>query len=106
MLLIGGLIVLIVVGTPWGLIALVAALLGEIGEYFAWRRFLRRYRLRSGPETMIGQTAIVIDDCAPLGRVRLQGALWTARASDLIPAGERVRVTAIDGLTLDVEPDR
>jgi membrane-bound serine protease (ClpP class) len=103
-LLILGLIALIVFGTPWGLVALVAALCLEVLEYFAWRRFLRRYRLRSGPETMVGRVVTVVDDCAPVGRVRLYGEFWNARASDPIPAGESVRITAVDGLTLEVEP--
>ncbi len=105
MLLILGLIALILFGTPWGLVALVAALCLEILEYFFWIRFLRRYRLRSGPETIVGQTATVIDECAPVGRVRFQGEVWNARASDPIAEGESVRITAVHGLTLDVERD-
>ena len=103
MLLVLGLIALILFGTPWGLVALVGALCLEVLEYFAWRRFLRRYRLRSGPETIVGQTAVVIDECAPVGRVRFQGEIWKARASDPISEGESVRITAVDGLTLAVE---
>jgi membrane-bound serine protease (ClpP class) len=102
-LLVLGLIALIVFGTPWGLVALVAALCLEVLEYFAWRRFLRRYRLRSGPETMVGQTARVIDDLVPEGRVRLYGEIWRARSSEPVSEGESVRITAVDGLTLDVE---
>jgi membrane-bound serine protease (ClpP class) len=105
MLLVLGLIALILFGLPWGLVALFAALCLEVLEYFFWRRFLRRYRLRSGPETMVGQTATVIDECAPVGRVRFQGGVWNARAEDPIAEGEQVRITGIHGLTLEVEPD-
>lgn len=105
MLLVAGLIVLLLVGPPWGLIALAGALCLEIGEYFAWKRFLQRYRLRSGPETLVGRTAIVVDDCGPLGRVRLGGEFWNARAEVPVSAGETVRITAVEGLTLEVEPD-
>lgn len=104
MLLILGLVALVVFGLPWGLVALVGALALEVLEYLGWKRFLRRYRLRSGPETLVGMTATVIDDCAPLGRVRLHGELWNARARESIPAGETVRITAVDGLTFEVEP--
>jgi membrane-bound serine protease (ClpP class) len=104
MLLVLGFIALLLFGVPWGLVALVAALCLEILEYFFWRRFLRRYRLRSGPETIVGKTATVIDECAPLGRVRFQGEVWTARSSEPIAEGQSVRITAVDGLTLDVEP--
>lgn len=103
MLLIGGLIALLVLGVPWGLVILAGALCLEILEYFAWKRFLRRYRLRSGPETMVGRTATVVDDIDPLGRVRLDGAYWNARARVPVREGQTVRIEAIDGLTLEVE---
>lgn len=105
MLLVLGLIALILFGTPWGLVALLAALCLEVLEYFFWKQFLRRYRLRSGPETIVGQTATVIDECAPEGRVRFQGEIWKARASDPVNEGDSVRITAVDGLTLEVERD-
>jgi membrane-bound serine protease (ClpP class) len=103
MLLIAGLIALLVLGAPWGIVVLAAALGLEVLEYFAWKRFLRRYRLRSGPETLVGRTATVVDDCDPLGRVRLGGEYWNARAATPAREGETVRITAIDGLTLEVE---
>jgi membrane-bound serine protease (ClpP class) len=103
MLLVAGLIALILLGLPWGLVALVGAMCLEVGEYFAWKRFLRRYRLRSGPETLIGRNVTVVDDCAPVGRVRLDGEFWNARARAPVREGETVRITALDGLTLEVE---
>lgn len=106
MLVVLGLIALIVFGTPWGLVALVAGLVLEILEYMAWKRFLRRYRLRSGPEMLVGTTVTVVDDCAPLGRVQLHGEFWNARCRDQIAEGERARVTGVDGLTLEIEPER
>jgi membrane-bound serine protease (ClpP class) len=36
--------------------------------------------------------------------VRLQGELWRARCAEGADAGEQVRVVALDGLTLLVEP--
>jgi membrane-bound serine protease (ClpP class) len=105
-LLILGLVALILFGTPWGLVALAGALALEILEYFAWKRFLRRYRLRSGPETLVGTTVTVVDECAPSGRVRLYGELWNAHSSETIAEGERARITAVDGLTLEIERDR
>jgi membrane-bound serine protease (ClpP class) len=90
---------------PWGLVALAAALALEALELVLWKRFLRRYRLRSGPETLIGAYATVVAECAPEGRVRIRGELWRARCSLVAAVGERVRITAIDGLTLWVEPE-
>jgi membrane protein implicated in regulation of membrane protease activity len=42
----------------------------------------------------------------PDGQIFIQGALWRARAtsSGQIGPGNRVRVKAVDGLTLEVEP--
>ncbi|MFN7151921.1 MAG: NfeD family protein, partial [Microthrixaceae bacterium] len=43
----------------------------------------------------------------PDGRVLIRGALWRARTNRATPvhAGERIRVVAIDGLVLEVEPE-
>ena len=106
MLLVAGLIALFLLGLPWGLVALVGALCLEILEYFGWKRFLRRYRLRSGPETLVGRTATVVDDVDPVGRVRLDGEFWNARAEVPVREGETVRIAGIDGLTLEVERER
>jgi membrane-bound serine protease (ClpP class) len=106
MLVVLALIALFLLPEPWGLVALAAAAMLEFGELLFWRRFVRRYRLRSGPETLIGMEATVVHECAPLGRVRVRGELWRARASRPVGSGETVRIAAIDGLTLEVDPDR
>jgi membrane-bound serine protease (ClpP class) len=105
MLVVLALVALLLVGAPWGLVALAGALVLEVLELAGWKRFLRRYRLRSGPELLVGARATVVEDCAPVGQARVHGELWRARAPGLITAGETVRITAIDGLTLDVERD-
>ncbi len=105
MLIVLALIALFLLPQPWGLVAVVAAVSLEVGELLFWRRFLRRYRLRTGPETMIGGLATVVDACAPVGHVRVGGELWRAHASGAVEPGETVRIAAIDGLTLEVEPD-
>ncbi len=59
-----------------------------------------------GRESMVGEAAEAATAIAPEGTVRLRGALWRARANRAtpIPAGEGVKVVAIDGLVLEVEP--
>lgn len=59
-----------------------------------------------GRESMIGELAEATTDINPEGVVRLRGALWRARLKRVAPieAGEGVRVVAIDGLILEVEP--
>jgi membrane protein implicated in regulation of membrane protease activity len=50
-----------------------------------------------GAEALVGVTGRMTDD----GWVRVNGELWRARGGS---AGDEVRVRAVDGLTLDVEP--
>jgi membrane protein implicated in regulation of membrane protease activity len=86
-----------------GAAVIVLAAVVEIGEFVFWRRFLRRYRVSTGAEALIGDSAEVVEACEPEGRVRLRGELWKARAERPLRVGETVRVTAVDGLTLEVE---
>ncbi len=104
------LVVLAIVGlfllpSPWGVVAVGAAVAVEVLEVVFWRRFLRRYRLRVGPETLVGMRAEVVQPCSPVGLVRVRGELWNARASAPVDAGQTVIVSGMDGLTLRVEPD-
>jgi membrane-bound ClpP family serine protease len=64
----------------------------------------RRGRPKVGAETVIGAIGIVKTTCRPDGQVRVNGETWLARCERGADAGERVRVTARDGLTLVVEP--
>ena len=106
MLLLGAIaLALFVLPPAWGLAVIVAAAVVEVAEVGFWIRFLRRYRVQTGAEGLVGATAEVIEACAPRGRVRLRGELWSARAGSELAVGERVRVTAVDGLTLEVEPE-
>jgi membrane protein implicated in regulation of membrane protease activity len=92
--------------TPWNVVAVCVAALVEVGEVAFWLRFLRRYRVQTGAEGMRGQRGEVIEDFAGgRGRVRVYGEIWAARAVADLRVGERVRVRAVDGLTLRVEPD-
>jgi membrane-bound serine protease (ClpP class) len=105
MLLIAAIVAFLLLPSPWGLFAVAAALLLEVLELLFWKRFLRRYRLRMGPEMLVGTLATVVTECDPDGRVRVRGELWNARSSGPARAGETVRIAAIDGLTLEVEPE-
>jgi len=65
---------------------------------------LRRRGAVTGRESMLGSTAVAMDSFAGAGRVWLQGAPWAAVSKVPIEKDQRVAVTAIDGLTLKVEP--
>jgi membrane-bound serine protease (ClpP class) len=59
-----------------------------------------------GREWMIGELGDVVEAVDPDGVVSVGSARWRARTNRATPvaAGEQVRVVAIDGVTLEVEP--
>jgi membrane-bound serine protease (ClpP class) len=60
-----------------------------------------------GRASMIGELGAAVADVDPEGTVTIRGALWRARTNRATPIaeGEVVRVVAIDGLLLEVEPE-
>ena len=95
---------LFVVSPQIGIAVVALAAVVEVAEVLFWRRFLRRYRVQTGSEAMVGQIAEVVEACDPDGRVQIRGELWSARASGPLAVGAQVRVAAVDGLTLEVAP--
>ena len=59
-----------------------------------------------GREWMIGEEGIVITDVDPEGIVEVREGRWRALTNRATPvmAGDTIRVAAIDGVTLEVEP--
>jgi membrane-bound serine protease (ClpP class) len=59
-----------------------------------------------GREWMIGETGTALDAVDPEGVVQVGASRWRARTNRAtpVPAGDPVRVVAIDGVTLEVEP--
>ncbi len=70
---------------------------------FAVSRSLVRPQF-AGQEGMLGTVLTVDSDIDPTGRVFGRGEFWNAEAEQRIPAGERVRVTAVHDLVLRVAP--
>ena len=89
---------------PWNLVVVLCAAVAEVGEVIWGRRLARRWRPKTGPETMVGRTAEVVVACRPNGQVRLHGELWAARCAAGANVGEVVRITALEELTFVVEP--
>jgi membrane-bound serine protease (ClpP class) len=60
-----------------------------------------------GREWMIGSMGAAVGDIDPDGVVLVEGSRWRARTNRATPVknGDRVRVVAIDGVTLEVEPE-
>jgi membrane-bound serine protease (ClpP class) len=65
---------------------------------------LRRRGAVTGKESMLGSVATAMEPFTGAGRVWLEGAPWTAVSKVPIEKDQHVVVTAIDGLTLEVEP--
>ena len=59
-----------------------------------------------GREWMIGADGVAVDAIDPDGVAQVGEAKWRARTNRAtpIPAGEPLKVVAIDGVTLEVEP--
>jgi membrane-bound serine protease (ClpP class) len=105
-LLVGAILLAVyVLESPWSAIVVGVAAVVEVGETFFWIGLSRRRRIQMGPETLVGSRAQVVADCLPQGQVRVQGELWQALCPAGARAGEWVRVTALDGLTLVVGRD-
>jgi membrane-bound serine protease (ClpP class) len=105
-MLAAGIAGLLLLDSPWNVLAVATAAVIEVGEIYFWIRFLRRYRVQTGVEGMIGERGEVIATLGGgLGRVRAHGEIWSARAREDVAVGERVRIVAVDGLTLEVEPE-
>jgi len=66
----------------------------------------RRRPVVSGAEGMTREIAEAVEDFERTGLVRVHGELWTAESSVPVRAGQRLRVRAVDGLVIRVEPAR
>ena len=56
---------------------------------------------------MIGEVGSAVEQVDPDGVVKINDALWKARTNRATPVavGDRVRVVAVEGLVLEVEPE-
>jgi membrane protein implicated in regulation of membrane protease activity len=89
---------------PWSGAAIAVAAAWEVSGAVLSIRYSRRGRAQVGVETLVGRTASVITPLAPDGQVKVNGEIWQAHYDHGVPAGEAVLITAVDGMTLEVEP--
>ncbi|HXW23001.1 MAG TPA: nodulation protein NfeD [Rhodomicrobium sp.] len=64
----------------------------------------RRNKIVTGQQGLIGEIGIAQTPLSPAGKVFVHGELWDATSTIPIPAGERVVVRQVTGLTLQVDP--
>lgn len=91
------------IGLP--VIGAIATVGGLVIVAMGWLagRSLRR-PVVTGVQAMIGDRAEVVEAFGGKGRIRYGGELWNARGPSDLQAGQIVRITQVDGLTLWVEP--
>jgi membrane-bound serine protease (ClpP class) len=91
-------------------ITLVAAFIGILLTFTTGMPAMVRTRFSTptiGRDWMIGEMGQAVADVAPQGTVLIRDALWRAETNRATPIrrGEPVRVVAIEGLVLEVEPE-
>jgi len=64
----------------------------------------RRNKITTGEQGLVGEIGIARTPLSPAGKIFVHGELWDAVSPVRIPAGERVVVRQVEGLTLQVEP--
>ena len=109
-IIIGALVLAGLLGPAWiqwalfSVIALVALRLFR-------QPLLARIRMRQADDvdSLIGEVALAASDIPPAGhgRAELRGTTWSARNAGATPlhAGQRARVVAVQGLTIDILPE-
>jgi membrane-bound serine protease (ClpP class) len=85
-----------VIGLGLGFAVLLIWLLGYLLK-------LRRRGAVTGKGSIVGGTAIALEDFVGDGKVWLEGEAWHARSRDAVTKDEQLIVTRLDGLTLEVE---
>jgi membrane-bound serine protease (ClpP class) len=91
--------------------ALIAlGVLSLVAFFFITRKVIEAHEepARTGSEELVGALAEARSTLAPDGQVWIEGALWRARLAGgdgPVPIGDRVRVEAVEGLTLVVRSE-
>jgi membrane-bound serine protease (ClpP class) len=94
------------IGISWTVMVPTISLVG--GFFVAVAGLVFRSRTRrpmTGASGLVGETGVVKTPLTPTGRIQVHGERWLARCRTPMTAGQRVRVTAVEGLMLEVEPE-
>jgi membrane-bound serine protease (ClpP class) len=66
----------------------------------------RRRPVVSGAEGLLREHAEAVESFDREGFVRVHGEIWTAVSREPVREGQRLRIRKVDGLKLEVEPER
>jgi len=105
MFLLAALAVLLILNSPWNLIAAAACIVGFAFEVGFWNLKVRGRRKQVGAEALIDAQGTVLTPCHPIGQVLVVGERWEARCAEGADPGDKVSVVGIEGLTLTVKKD-
>jgi membrane protein implicated in regulation of membrane protease activity len=103
-------------GAPWWLAAVIAAVIAVLSTFLLRPRLLRLLQRSSDParsniDAIVGSTGrVLIQVTLTGGQVKLaNGETWSARVPEggatPIPPGTEVRVLAVDGASVVIEPE-
>lgn len=101
--LIGLLLAIFVLPSPWGLVAVVVGGVLDIAETGVFLWWSKRRRSTVGVEALVGKAGVASTDLWPEGQVKIGGEIWQARCDGGCDAGTKVVVRAVEGLTLVVD---
>ncbi|MEK9870813.1 MAG: NfeD family protein, partial [Gammaproteobacteria bacterium] len=65
---------------------------------------IRRQRVTTGVELLVGETGLVLADFDSEGQIRVGAEIWHAITDSPLQKGEKVNIIAVDGLQLRVTP--
>ena len=65
---------------------------------------MRRQRVTTGVELLVGETGLVLADFDSEGQIRVGAEIWHAITDSPLQKGEKVNIMAVDGLQLRVTP--
>jgi membrane-bound serine protease (ClpP class) len=97
------LLALFVLPWPWSLVAVGVGAVIELAQATGAIWWSQTRRAQTGAEALGGVEARVVSRCDPFGKVAVRGEIWNARCEAGAEVSDRVRVRAVEGLTLIVE---
>lgn len=90
--------------SPWVALA-VSAAFGSITVFLVRLAVrARRLKARIGPSALVGSSAQAMEPLTPEGHVVVEGEIWSAVATEHVPAGALLRVVGQENYQLRVEP--
>jgi membrane-bound serine protease (ClpP class) len=98
------LLLLLLLPDPWNVVAALATLALFGLEVLYFYRRMRGVKVVTGVENLVGAVGRTVEALDPNGHVRVHGELWQAHSTRPAEVGEQVRVLAVEGLELEVEP--